>query len=289
MSLADKTLIVRLKASVWSARRFDNSSTAALTADKKASRAAARVNQYLMVGADTELKEVHEVVRAARDYLDNNSVPWDAHGGRLVTPQAWFGMQPEVNKFKARYAAAVEKFLNNYPANAAIAAKNLGDLFQPGMFPFPQRLPAMFGFEIQLEALPLSAPSDPRYGLSQDELDILRTNIERTVMDRLDASLEAQWRRLLEEVSRLNAAVAEREEGRRTPIFETTVEKLRNTAQVLKEMNVTDSSHINNLCGEVLDALHGVGVDTLRISASQRADVHKATSAVMKKLEGLLL
>jgi hypothetical protein len=289
MSLAEKTLIVRLKASVWSARRFDNSSTAALTADKKASRAAARVNQYLMVGADTELKEVHEVVRAARDYLDNNSVPWDTHGGRLVTPQAWFGMQTEVNKFKAKYTTAVEKFLNNYPANAAIAAKNLGDLFQSGMFPFPSRLPAMFGFEVQLEALPLSAPSDPRYGLSQEEIDILRTNVERTVMDRLDASLEAQWRRLLEEVSRLNAAVAEREEGRRTPIFETTVEKLRNTAQVLKEMNVTDSSHINILCGEVLDALHGVGVDTLRISASQRADVHKATSAVMKKLEGLLL
>lgn len=287
-NLSDKALVVRVSATAWTARRFDRQTTDELTDSHGASRNAARVNTYLLAGTDTELKAVNQAIRETRDFIEQNSVPWDTHGGRLVTPQAWVNMRGRVSELESQFATAVDAFVEAYPSAIARARINLSDLSSRIQYPALSEVRGLFSLRIVPEALPLSAPSDPRYGMTQAELDDLRTRIERTVNDRLDASLEAQWTRLRDEVARLNAAVIDRTSGRRTPIFETTVEKLRDTAQVLREMNVTENPHIDAICGQVLDALHGVGVDTLRSSASQRAEVQGATASILQRLEAFL-
>jgi hypothetical protein len=217
------------------------------------------------------------------------SVVWDAHGGRLVTPFTWFNMQPELKRLHAKFEAAVAAFVAAYPDAQARAQTALGDLYDASMFPPVHTLPALFRLDVRPEALPLSAPSDPRYGMTDEELADLQANITRTVEERLEASLTTQWQRLHEEVTRLANAVTERETGKRQPIFETTVEKLRNTAEVLKEMNITNDAHIDYVCGVVLDALRSVGVDTLRNSAVQREAVRDATSEALRVIDGMLL
>lgn len=289
MSLSDKALVVRVKSSAWTARRYDRSTSQDLTDENGAARSAARVNQYLMAGADEELKVVNQVVRDARDFVESQTVPWDTYGGRLVTPFTWFHMQTKLREYHKKFNEATEVFVTNYPTNVLIAQRNLGKLYDPTLFPHQSAIASLFSFEIQPEALPLSSPNDPRYGMTRTELDELRASIERTVEERMDQSLELQWKRLRDEVARLNKSTGLRPDGTKPPIFETTVEKLRNTAMVLKEMNITDNSHINIICGDVIDALNDVGVDTLRNSETQRADVHKATLSVLKRIDGLLL
>lgn len=288
-SLSDRALIVRVTSTGWTARRFDRSSSEQLTDNAEATRSAARVNQYLMAGADAELRAVNQCIREMRDYVEEQTVPWDTHGGRLVTPFTWFTMQPKILEITARFNALVAEFVARYPASVEEAKNHLGALYNPNFFPHPTAVASLFSLRVVPEALPLSSPSDPRFGMTQSELDALHAQIVSNVEARMEESLMSQWKRLRDEVARLNAAVATREGSKRTPLYETTLEKLRNTALVLQEMNVTDSPHINILCGEVIDALHGISIDTLRESDSQRANVHTMTSSVLKRIEGLLL
>lgn len=287
MSLADKALVVRVTSRAWTARRFDRAASDGVTSDAQAVVGAARVNNYLMAGADDELKKVNTIVRELRDYIDANTVPWDNAGGRLLTPMAWVGMKAVIDEFKRAFNSAVAEFVVMYPTNLSKAQVNLGALYDHTQFPHQDDLHHLFALDVRPEALPLAAPSDVRYGPNADELDALRQSIEQTVNSRLTDSLKAQWERLREEVTRLNAVTAPRD-GRRPPIFETTVDKLRHTAGVLRDMNITNDPALDAVCQEVLSALADVTADTLRSSAVQRDNVHAATKAVLDKLGGLL-
>lgn len=287
MSLADKALIVRVASKVWTARRFDRTASDEVVSENSAISGAARVNNYLMAGADAELKRVNTIVRELRDYIDQNTVPWDNAGGRLLTPMAWVSMRGIIDEFMTEFQRAVAEFVVMYPTNLAKAQVNLGQLYNPDHFPDQNSLHTLFALDVRPEALPLAAPSDPRYGPSADELDELRRSIEGTVNARLNESLTLQWQRIREEVERLNNVTAPRE-GRRTPIYETTVDKLRQTASVLRELNITGDKRLDEICDEVQSALSGVSAETLRNSAVQRDNVHAATKAVLDKLGGLL-
>lgn len=286
MSLADKALIVRVSSKVWTARRFDRNASDEVVTGNQAITGAARVNNYLMAGADAELKQVNTIVRELRDYIDQNTVPWDNAGGRLLTPMAWVSMRGVINEFTTAFHKAVAEFVVMYPTNLSKAQVNLGQLYDASHFPSQDELHTLFALDVRPEALPLAAPSDPRYGPSASELDTLRRSIEDTVNTRLNESLTLQWERIREEAERLNKVTAPRE-GRRTPIYETTVDKLRQTASVLRDLNITNDARLNQICDEVHDALYGVTAETLRNSAVQRDNVHAATKAVLDKLGGI--
>lgn len=286
MSLADKALIVRVSSKVWTARRFDRNASDEVVTGNQAITGAARVNNYLMAGADAELKQVNTIVRELRDYIDQNTVPWDNAGGRLLTPMAWVSMRGVINEFTTAFHKAVAEFVVMYPTNLSKAQVNLGQLYDASHFPSQDELHTLFALDVRPEALPLAAPNDPRYGPSASELDALRRSIEDTVNNRLNESLTLQWERIREEVERLNKVTAPRE-GRRTPIYETTVDNLRQTASVLRDLNITNDARLNQICDEVHDALYGVTAETLRNSAVQRDNVHAATKAVLDKLGGI--
>ena len=74
MSLADKALIVRVASKVWTARRFDRTASDEVVSENSAISGAARVNNYLMAGADAELKRVNTIVRELRDYIDKGPI-----------------------------------------------------------------------------------------------------------------------------------------------------------------------------------------------------------------------
>jgi hypothetical protein len=285
MSLADKALVIRVNSRAWTARRFDRELSDGVTAGAQAVTGAARVNNYLMAGADNELKAINSIVREVRDYIDANTVPWDNAGGRLITPKAWVSMKGVLDEFMRAFHNAVATFVVMYPMNLSKAQVNLGALYDATQFPHQDDLHRLFALDVRPEALPLAAPSDPRYGMNDAELSALRTTIETTVNAKLEESLSLQWKRLREEAERLHNVTAPRD-GRRAPIFETTVEKLSHTARVLRDMNITDNAELNATCDDILTALAGVSAESLRTSATQRDSVHAATQAVLDKLGG---
>ena len=184
MSLADKALVIRVTSRAWTARRFDRAASDGVTNDAQAVVGAARVNNYLMAGADDELKKVNTIVRELRDYIDANTVPWDNAGGRLLTPMAWVSMKAVIDEFKRAFTNAVAEFVVMYPTNLSKAQVNLGALYDHTQFPHQDDLHHLFALDVRPEALPLAAPSDVRYGPNAAELDALRLSIENTVNSR---------------------------------------------------------------------------------------------------------
>lgn len=288
MSIKDKAIIIRVRSTVWSARRYDKQLSLHLTQAASAAKDAARVNQYLLTGADYEFKEISVKLRIIREFVDHATVPWDAHGGRLITPKAYFDLLPSLNALTDDFYNAVKTFINVYPERAVVAQQRLGSMLKPEMYPSVQDLVDAFRVGIDTEAVPTLAPGDLRGGADEAEIERLRESVERTVARRINESITAQWHRLLEDVTRLNSSVAPRDD-KANRIYTTTVEGLRHTAKVLRDINVTEDPDLDKLCGDVLDALALASADTLRISPSQRERVFQSTDKVKKTIEGLLL
>src|SRR5690242_11064298 len=127
-TLHDTSMLAYVNVRIWSARKLDRKATKRLTDEAGANAEAARVNKYLLVNADTQLKEIQRLGRRARDVLVNRSLPWDDGGYRLVSNLDTFGLLGELYQVEQEFNKAVDAFCEEYPNLREAALAGLGDM-----------------------------------------------------------------------------------------------------------------------------------------------------------------
>lgn len=286
-SLHDTSMLAYVSVCVWSARKLDRKATKRLTDEAGANTDAARVNKYLLVNADTQLKTLQRLARRAREILINRSLPWDDAGNRLVSNADTFALLGELFAVEQEFAAAVEEFCKEYPRLRELALDALGDMAQAEDYPPVEIVRSKFSIRSTLQPLPAGF-SDSRVGLNEEQRDALAKFYETQSAQRYEAALQAAWERLRDNIERYVERLEPDDEGNPKVFQATMVTNLRETMALLKNLNVFDSPELERMRYQIEDTLCKYDPETLRASSSAAETARLSASALVARLNALL-
>lgn len=112
-SLHDKAMLMKLKISQWTARKYDKNVSEKVADDyQTTSKDAGRYNKILI--AQEAIKKISQIVTKARDFHEKQTLPWDDDGMRLLPAANYMNYTANMRRLKSEYEAAVNDFILNY-------------------------------------------------------------------------------------------------------------------------------------------------------------------------------
>lgn len=285
-SLSERAMLVDLNISTWEARKTDKRVTDAVLNANRADVSAGRFHKYLL--PREALAGVQTAVNAARQTIQEMTLPWTDTGPRILHSAAYFTLMEKMQRCRYAFEEAVDDLIVKYPLYVADAAMHLGDMFQPDEYPASEEVRAKFGFEIVV--LPLPSAADFRVALSDDTLAQIRADIERQTANAMGAATRNAWDR----IAKVAGHLAERlrlyrvdETGRVQNHFkESSVENLRELVEILPHLNVTGDPEMERVRQDLEKTIAGIGADDLRESEFLRESRATELERILDSMSG---
>lgn len=280
-TLAARAQLVYVRFSQWSARKLDKRQTKKVTDDANASADAARVSKHLLASADEKLRAIDAKAKEMRAFIDHHTLPWDDAGNRLLSNVVALQVLPRIEELKDEFYAAVDEFINDYPALRAQALHALGDMADPAEYPKPDEIRHRFSVRITFSPVPEKF-SDVRVGLSQEQAALWQSHYEGRVREQANEALLAAFGRLREQLEKYAERLQLRDdalpgEAPKVRVFrDSMVENMRDTVNILAELNVFNDPRLSQMVDEVRSTIANFDAADLRnpvLATSVRSDV----------------
>jgi len=247
-NVSARAMLVALRLSVWSARKFDKKATHQVHAANSADENAGRYNKHLFAGAASHAAAL-AAGESAREVHYAQTLPWADEGWRLLPTANYMAYTAAMRKARGVFDTNVAAFIAEYPALQAQAQAKLGALFSSADFPSTVDARSRFNFRTEFAPVP-RMDGDVRLALPQDAADA----IEQEVTSRVEASARdamlGAWERLHEAVSRIHKAT-----GPDGVVRPTLLEHARDVCDVLARLNVGGDAQLEALRVRTLQEL----------------------------------
>jgi len=276
-------MLVEFNASVWTARKLDKSTTDEVTANKHASKDAARVNKHLLAGR-TELEVIQQAVGRARQYVYDNTSPWSDSGLRLLPNTRFIKFAERMNEFDEEIAALVKAFITIYPSLITAQAMALGDMFRRDDFPTPNDLVTKFSFRVNY--MPVPTAGDFRVDVGNKAQEELKAKLESLTQERIDYAMADVRARLGERLKRISDRLTTdyvQGEAKTRRFHDTLVDGALEMCDLAKSLNITNDPALETARRELEQLLVGVTPSELRKDETIRQDVKKNVDAILDK------
>lgn len=289
--ITKKAMLAYVSITGWSATKFDKKASGKVTSDAGAIADSARVNKKLLAGADAKLSAVRKHAADARRYLDTHTLPWDDAGNRLLPNHKAMDVIATLAEMQQQYSEMVDDFVSEYPVLRAQALHALGDLADHSDYPPPDRIAEKFVFRASYTPIPGGFSDDVRYGLTDAERDALHKFGEARAKQAVNRAIGAAYGRLLETVQHMHDRLKPGDDGKYPVFRDSTVTNVRDTVEMLKDLNVFGDPDLEDMRQRVLNECCVHQPDTLRQFTTVRDNVAEAaqrlTNEMLKALEGL--
>lgn len=286
-TLHDSSMLAYITIRVWSARKLDKKATRRLTDENAASADAARVNKYLLASADSQLKDIQRIARRARDVFYDLTLPWSDAGERLLSNLDTFKLIGEMHAIEQEFNAAVDAFCVEYPKLREVSLLALGDMANNDDYPSEEVVRTKFGIRTTLSPLP-EGFSDERVGLTPEQQDALRVHYETQAAERFEDAMTAAWTRLRDNVARYEDRLALTEDGKNKAFQATMVSQLRDTMELLKNLNVFNTPELIRFQFQIEQTLCKHDPDVLRNSITTAQSAQQSASTILHRLNAML-
>lgn len=288
-ALSSRAMLVYVMIRVWSARKLDKKQTAKTIKGAKASGDAARVNKHLLANSDAALKDIQRKAGEIRTYLENNTLPWNDAGMRMVSNDRALTLVGEVNNLVNEFNACVDTFVQEYPVLRAQALKNLGDMADDADYPPPDVVRSKFSVKLTFEPIP-EGFGDLRVGMNEAQAKAWQSHFEGNVKQQMNAALRSAWDRLRENLERYSDRLTLKDDGSgKMEIFrDTMVTSLRETVTLLRSLNVFDDPDLDRITDQVQREIAVYEPDQLRTSVATSTLVKSEVDEILKKMQGFL-
>jgi hypothetical protein len=279
MRISEKAMLVLLRISSWSGRRFDRELTDEVCRSKSARSGAARVNKNLVEGS-SELQAVAKCHGAIRQFVYAQTLPWADTGARILPVSNYFEFSKGMSGLKRAAEAAVEAFKRAFPDIINRAEVALNGMFDRGDYPSQAELDSLFSCSVDFRPMPEAA--DFRVVLADDEADRIRAEIEGQLQGALTDAMADLWRRLREAVDHMAKKL-----GEPGAIFrDSLVGNVRELVDLIPRLNLTGSSILETARAEVKEKLASLDPEVLRNSEIDRAMTARSAAAIIRKMDG---
>jgi len=274
--LSEKAMIARLSTSGWSGRITDKIVTEELIRNKNAQKDAATVTKALI--NKEYLKKIREIVSGMKKYHNEQTLPWDNNGGRLLPSTKFNEYTMKFRESQRNLNSAVTEFLRDYPVYIAEAEERLGDLFVQDDYPNVDEIKDKFELDSVFEKVPEAG--DFRVDIPEHEQQKIREQIEGRVEEQHVQAMKRIWNRIFKAVEHMNKRLSE-ENG----IFrDTLVGNIEQLVEVLPALNIMEDPVLSDMTQELRNSLCNYTPDELRRNKVLRQEMAEKSKEVMDKI-----
>jgi hypothetical protein len=278
------SMLVEFRASVWTARKLDKSTTdEVVTRKNAAAKDAARVNKHLLAGR-SELDEIQKHVTAMRNFVYTNTLPWSDNGTRLLPTVQFMDFDKRIQAESSKFTQLVDDFIAIYPSLITAQAMALGDMFKRDDFPSAHDIKNKF--DVGVLYMPVPVSGDFRVDVGNAAAQELRDRLEKIAEDRVNAAMLDVRTRLKDHLLRMSDRlcvdnVDGKVKGRM--FHESLVENGFELCDLVKSLNVINDPAIEQVRGMLEKALAGVTANELRNNMIVRQEVKRDVDSILSK------
>lgn len=266
LNISGRAMLVALRISTWTARKFDKRVTAEVNAAHGATGDAGRYNKLLLTG--DAYADLVKTCNAARADHYANTLAWSDEGWRLLPTANYLPYAEKMRAHAAAFDVAFRTFGDAYPELREAARDRLNGMWNAEDYPTVLELTNRFRFGVEYSPLPTSG--DFRLELPAAELATLGAQVEDRVTRATREAVAEAWQRLGDVVGKMHERLADP-----SHIFrDSLVDNVRDLVDVLARLNVTGDADLETMRDRVRRTLAVHEASTLR----QDGDVRKSTA-----------
>lgn len=289
MKLEERALLVTLTMGQWSASKADREVSREVTEKKKARADSGTFRKQLISRA--ALKKIGQVCTAARTSHNTLTLPWNDDGSRIITTETYQHYSKVMRDYRIAMQNAVNEFLDGYDDLVKKAREDLGDLFNKDDYPDKSTISSKFYFDV--EPRPIPTGTDFRAKVSNAEAKAIAKDIEQRTNARLEEAMKDIWQRVATVTERMFKKLEDYtprvglhdSEG----VFrDSLVENIKELAELMPSLNVTNDPAINKVQKDLLDNLCKYDPKDLRTDAKARAVTAKKAKDIYNKVSAYL-
>jgi hypothetical protein len=285
-----RAILVSLRISAWSAKKFDKKVTKETTKAHGADESAGRFNKSLLptsvmlsysAKSGTAAKKVEQTnsykaliqfIAATRVWHYSQTLAWSDDGWRLLPVKNFQAYTDGIRERQHEFNRLLADFLRDYPHLRELARELLNGMFEFG--DYPSNIKTRFSFSI--EYAPVPSGGDFRVALGDAEVKAIAASTEARVKDAFKDAHKDVVTRLHETVSKIVNRLSDPE-----AIFrDTLISNARELCEVLGRLNVTDDPNLERLRRET-ELLSMTEPETLRKSDAVRQETADRAQSIL--------
>ncbi len=290
IKLSERAVLVALHMGTWSGYMFDDEVTTDVSQRAKADKKVGRYNKLLV--DKTLLRGVGSAVSLARTTHSTLTLPW-SDDARILSTAAHPHYSSQMRDRRINLEQERDEMLKLYPAHiSSLQNKDrLGKLYNADDFPTVEELRDRFYIDVEIKQMPDTA--DFRAKLSDASVKAVIKDIERRGDQRVKTALNDVFRRVADHtekmVERLRIYQPAEGSGRAGNIFkDSLVYNLKELAELLPILNVTDDPRISKLQQQITDELIANSPEVLRVNDKVRLATADKAEEIYKRVSAYL-
>lgn len=274
--IQEQAMLVTLNISAWTARKFDGK----VSKEVETANAATNAGRFNKLLADTRYTSpIQKAATAARSFHYENTLPWNNNGQRLLPNTNYFEYIGAINSFKQDFEAAVDAFLKVYETDVINDARHrLGAMFNASEFPPSPELKAKFEFVLNIDPV---ATSDFRLDLQAEEVEKIRTDYDRNLTTKIEATVTDLKQRLQDQVRAIRDKLSDKDAIFRDSLFG----NLEDLLNIIPRLNVTGNPAITELCRDAKALLNDP--DAVRGNEGLRGNTATEAANILDKMKAM--
>lgn len=280
INIGSSALLVEVNVSSWSARKLDRKVTDEVTANKAASKSAARVNKNLLAD-DAKLDAINKYAANFRNWLYDETLPWSNSGLRLIPTAKFFSFKQTLDKYRDEFETMVADFVTEYPTRIAAQAFKLGAMFDRSEYPDAGEIANKFKFNYCFSPVPEAGHF--LVDLGEEMEKELVAEYEKAYEDRVNTAMKDLWTRLKDSLDKIAERLTPDTDGKNKIFRDSLVDNVLDLCGMLRELNVTNDPNLEKARREVEMLLSGVVAEDLRKNEEIRKDVRSEVAAILDK------
>lgn len=283
--ISGRALLVAATVRMWNGDKRDRSITREVCDLKGAAADSVRVNKSLLGDA---IRPVEAAGRAVRETVAARTLPWMDDGTRVLKGSAYLGFTRAVAGPVAAFEAAVDAFVEGYPAVIEAARRRLGAAFSEADFPPQARLRERFG--VKLVYLPVPSGQDFRVALASEEIEAVRRGAEDALREGVRDAVRELLGRMRAPVERMATRLrlyGRDAEGKvEHPFRDSLVDNVREIVGLVPMLDLLDDPEVAAIRAEMERCLTVHDPEALRRSPDLRAKVAGEADEILRRMRG---
>lgn len=281
-TLSNHSVLVTLNIGTWDANRQDRrASKEVATANNVTDQRLCRLRKSLLPKTDT-LRALESVVRAARTFHYENTHAWMNDGQRILTRANFDPYMVRMRQYKSEFEMAVLNVMAEYENMKAKAKEVLGLLYEESDYPTRESLFVRYHFETGIQPMPVSA-NLLDLGLESAEAEELRLKLERDMAETFAKANRRLWDDLFARLQKLYEKLSDE----KAYVMDETIDGLRNLAELLPRMNITNDANLAVMAANLSSSLEGLSAAAVKYDPALREKAAKDTGAVFSVMQAL--
>ena len=284
MSISDRAVLVQLNISSWGTERLDKSQTERINVLNNADAKAGKVHKDLMCGT-TLAKDIDLHVGRARLWNNQNTMPWQDRGARLLPTSLFLSYKAEMNSRESSFVAMVNRFIPNYAAAKQTAMNYLGSMYREEDYPEVNDIASKYKWTLSVSPIPSSGHFC--LDVPAEDLENVRKSCDDFVEQKVAEAMRKPWEDLHTMLTGMSGKLQEVDELNGTPkrFHETFVTNALDLCKLLNHMNITNDPQLDKARQQLELVLAGTDVDDIKENEFVRSDMKKRVDNILNQFD----